>query len=845
MTASSLRLSASAFVFGAMALGAPAATAATLSPDPRFPFRVVLDYLPPSGWLVQQYETYVELKFTGVEFDVAPTPDLLDEMEGSISDVSSEVRSGSTYLRLTFGCECVPAIAASGEGQLNIDIVDLPSQSSPTSRRTIDSRVGAAPLVAPKPPIKAGSTKPSVRSDQATIDVDEARERLISQLLRAAEAGLVELAPDAEPLADEAAPPDIDQENTAAPTVRVPTDEELIDRVSSAAAAGEDILESISSAATGPQENGAAGLTSESEPRSAVTTATTATAGDSLSGQKAQTNGPKDASLADASPILEAEPKCYENSVFDFSEFSAHSALPDKISALRRSLVGEFDRADSAQAIALVKLYIYSGFTAEAREILKSFAKNDELAPIYMELSHLRDGDPLPETSSIRKQDCVGEQALWRAYAEALQGDGEEAVRSELAAGRALERLPVELREHVAATIGNAAAENGDWDSARRMEAIMARAATSMPKMSGRGHLLSAKLSFWNDEARKGIDHLRNATVSDPTSAKEALFALAEMALRDPDWERSRTENLRDDLGALARMLGDTKEGQRAFELEVKLANRVQSHGESMQLLSHGVETGLVEEDRQYELLTEVVTDPASDPNDQPLAFHYLEDPSKFEPALAQPGFRSELARSMMDLVVPRLAMDVLQPEDFEDTDLALSLANALVDAGAEREAMEVIAKLPDGSEKSRLLAETSLNSGNPDQAVAHLEEALPDISDASAQIEALLSKADAAQLAGDTPTAISALEEVFQLTPSDDLAKDIAMLALADGRNDMPAQVREHLAAESPAVLAGLEPLFGLTGPPADLTTPEGVDGYLERLDAEEAAIQELLTNG
>ncbi len=854
MTRGSRLLAVSAFAVGAGLSHGDAATPVSLAPDARIPFRLVLDHAPEGGWVVQQYETFVELKFTGADLTITPAPGLLDTMEGFVSEVNAETLDGTTYLRLTFGCNCVPAVAANGQGQVTIDIVDIPKPPDAAARAVEATASGPAPLTAPRPPVKSIAGLPDQSNPTDEINVDEARERLIAQLLRAAEAGLVEMQPDAEPLAQ--AETEVSSKPAATPeqggntvSPEPPSEEELIGRVSAAAAAGEDILASISGPADGKTTARPA-----NEPGSpAKNTANDGTSGangaqDSEHGQSAQDwPDPEstDVAVGEYPRIPHAEPACFDNAVFDFSQVPDHDEIADRIAGHRRALIGEFDRIDSDEAIALAKLYIFAGFTVEARQVLENFAVEHELAPIYFELSQLRDGVPLSAEAAILKADCVGEQALWRALAAALTGQGDQAIQAEMAAGRALERMPVELRENIAAWIGNAAALSGDWDSARRMQAVVKRAATSMPKMSGRAHLMSAKLAFWNDEKETGIAHLRSASASDPKSATEALFALGDLALRDPDWERSRTERLRDDLGAMARLMTDTADGQRAFELEIKLANRAQSHGESMNLLSHGVETGLVEETRQYALLTEVITDPAAEADADPLALHYLDDPDKFAPALVQPGFRTELARSMIDLAVPRLAVDVLAEEDYADPHLTLQLADALVEAGETREAMEVISKLPDGAEKTRLLASTLRSSGEPEQAVSHLDDALPVTSGTDDEIDLLKIKAEAAQEAGDLNAALDALEEIFAITPTADRAEEIAMLALAAGREGLPKSVRTHLEQNSPAVLSSLEPLFGAGQAPAKFDSPESINGYLKRLNAEETAIEELLNNG
>ncbi len=847
----------------AIALAAGNARAATLNPDADYPMRIVMDHWPENGWVVRQYETHVEIKFPGAEIEIAVPPTLLDNLEGYLSDISVDAQEGATFVRLTLACACVPAVSGDGQSRLTVDIVGPPQTAAELQSPQSTASLGPAPRVAPTPLPKKGANADQATVSAGDIDVEEARNRLITQLLRAAEAGLVEMQPgDDAPTptspettaesesqsAGEGASPAELVEN--APAVAA-TDEDLLERVSEAATAGDDILASLAEQqlpASGADESAKAPGSVDAGPLTSSSTNAEQAATTSQSGKSdPESEAPKNSDVASPAEqqIASIEPTCFENDMFDFSNVPEHHEMMDAIMFHRGQMVGEFDRSTPEHVIELAKLYIFNGFTVEARQIIETFAPDDQRAPLYYELSRLLDGDLLDSSASLLHSDCVGEQALWRGFAEATAGQGADAVQSEGLAGRALERLPLELREKIAAWIGDAAATVGDWDSARRMQAIANRAATSLPGKSGRSHLLSAKLAFWNGEHDAGVAHLQSASVMDPRTASEALFALGEMALDDPKLRGASTKNLQADLGAMARILGETKDGQRAFEMEVKLANRAQSQEMSMDLVSHGVAAGLVDESRQYELMTEVITDPDAEADAQPLAMTYLDDPERFQPALELAGFRKELARSMIEMSVPRLAAEVLRAEDFSDAELSLKLANALVSSGADRAAMEVIAKLPDGPEKSRLLGDSFLSRGQPDKAMAHFDRAIPEIKDQDETLAVLEIKAKAARDAGDMAAALSANEEIFKRAPTIERAQQIAFLALAEGWESLPDAVSSHLAESAPDVLAGLEPLFGNSDSGPDLESATAVETYLQELDAEEKAIQELLNNG
>jgi len=237
--------------------------------------------------------------------------------------------------------------------------------------------------------------------------------------------------------------------------------------------------------------------------------------------------------------------------------------------------------------------------------------------------------------------------------------------------------------------------------------------------------------------------------------------------------------------------------------------------------------------------------DPIAGERSDPLAVTYLENPDKFNELLEQTAFRKEIARSMIDLNIPRLATDFLRPEDFDDTQFVLDLSRALISSGDSREAVDVVNSLPDGSVKSKLLAETLLLNGAPEQAIGYLDNALLHATDTAERSEILLNKAQAARSSGNEAVELEALEGLFSLDPTIERAHDIAMLALNQARSTIPTAVREFLIESSPEILSNIEPLFENGGIQKNLETPDAIDTYLKQIDTEEMAIQELLSNG
>lgn len=864
------RLLALALVLGAMGTGVSAQTASQQPdiPSPNLkavakqPGRLHLEMWPENGWVVQQYERLIEIRLPNERRSVVPNSAVVQQLAGYLSDLTVTSTDGGQSLMLTLDCDCIVALAGDGNSVMTIDIVG--SANARAADRSLANANGPAPGWAPMP-----SSKPETveTTDAGGVDVDAAREHLMAQLLRAAEAGFVELdgpldqensapdpaaAPDAEPVPDK---------KTAEIDPAVRHDGDTSDLPDTRGATDHALNEIPANADVNPQTSEASESATQAEgghkqamPDHSNDTEHVAERDvDAMHGAEGQSTGPTDAdtSPADsenlqASVDPDSEPQCFPNEAFEFADVVHDVVFVERIGELRRQLVGEFDRPESNNALGLAKLYVSARFGEEARGILADFTTELPEAKLYHELSLLLDGHALPATASVLKADCVGDQSIWRALAQAMAGAGSEAVSDESISGRALERLPVHLREFFAAWIGNAAADIGDWDNARRMEAMAVRAARSLPDRESRSLILSAKLADWHGEPRRAVELLNAARSLGQEDADEVLLLLAQRTLRDPQYIGTDTVALQRDLGALARSAMGTEIGQKAFELEVRLHDRTGTRGESIALLAHGVEGGLYPEDEQYALLSDIVTTPSDDGLSSPLAVLYMENPDRFAPALALPGFRRGLAQSMAALGVPALATEVLTTQDYTDADLAETIAQSFLDADDPRQAIEIAGQMPEGIAKDTLLGRALMQAGMLDRAQAHMStaDARRD-TPADLPIETLDQQMQAALSAGDISLALSTRKKAFDIAPDLDGADELAMLALEAGEDALPDQAVQFLEQQDPERLEALNAMFRPTIEADDLESPEGVADYLKSLDAEESAIRGMLTDG
>lgn len=797
--------------------GVAAATAetATLSLDSANSARLVLDHWPDRGWMVQQFDRLVEIRLPGTLVEVVPEGGLLDRLSGRVGDIALETTSEETILRLQLDCDCTVVVRGDGVSSLTLEVVGTPgsgAQVAALDDAPVAATGGGVPIP-PKKPARLLELPEGEDPAEGPLDVDEARARLLEQLMRAAEAGIVDLE-EPEQATGQTSDPGPDSE-TGGPE------------------AAQDLAETQPpTEAPTPVDDVQAGA---SEPAERPTPLAPKLASGGFEGQPADPLG------GEHGPV---GPTCFDAEVFAFEDLRGAEAFLAALREHRAGLVGEFDRPNPDAALDLAKVYISSAMGPEARDILQGFGKPTAKSELYLDIAKLLDGQPVGPESSLRRVDCLDEQAIWRAYLAAMEGRAEDAVSDDRAAARAIERVPLALRQRMASIIGLAATEAGAWDRARDLEAMAERSARYDGRTDGYALLLSSRLAEWENKTDRAKDLLHEARASDPDVADKALLQLAEFALRAESEIGRDTADLRSDLRTLALLERGTPRGSDAFELEMRLLDREVQQEEMIDEVSLGVELGLLASDRHAPLISSLVSQPAMAELSRPLGLIYLENPERFGSAMEQAEFRRALARSLAGMGAPELAAEVLRNGDLDQQTTAVELAQAYLEAGLPREAMETARAITSEQQRARIQAEALLQSREAETAdpiLAGLMAADPDEANRALweqQIETALAD-------GDMDRALSGAEMLHRLEGNAASAERVAMFALDAGRDAIPDEARSTLEAEAPGRLAALEVLFA----PAvqDLAAGEAgdVSAYLEQLEQEMQTIEGLIGDG
>lgn len=838
----------------------PAAHTVALRPALDGRPRLLLLHWPQKGWSMQQYQRHVEVIFGGENFEVDHSSIDAGAFAGLIDSVSSERHPDRTILRLTLACDCTLALHGDGKKSLFIDIVG-PSQ--PAAVRTAS---GPAPDWAPLPPVKPdpAATKTAEGTRPGTLDVAAARERLLQQLMKAAEAGVVSLEPEeGAPTEQVAGIPEHTADERAG-------NEKSDSPVSEASPPAQEVSEPPAQTPTAhPKSNGAPADTADAgnvHHQTEAQAAAPATVDDTVHEGAAERDGvlqeqppttasapdehgsgmadgaagdPPSAPMAEA-PSMSAALKCYPNDVFVFPSPGTKEETVRHMAELRAGLVGEFDRPAPETAIELARLYILEGMGVEARAVIETFALGHPWAKLHLEMASLVENVAIQEPAVLSTEGCLGEQAIWRAFAQAMSGASEAALKSERTAGRALERMDIALREKIAGRIGLAATTVGDWSVARRMEALAIRSSRSKQKPEPETQLLAARIARWHGEHQKAVAMLEELRNRRGPLSDEALLTFGEMIASGEVAVADHGEGVRLDLGSLAREVKGTPLGTRAFDLEVRLTNQFSGRAQAIDLLSTGSEDGFISPDGFVDRVTSLVTRPGDDDGNRPLALIYLDEPERLAPALEQRAFRQALAMSMAEIGTPGLARPILRDGDLDERAIAEQLAQAFLDADDPREAMDVAGYLPEGPAKRRILSEGLLADGQADRAVAVLEQ------DRDAEDpEIVIARARAAVASGDWAEAAAALERQLAADPDPAVAGQLALVAMQSGATELPPSAEAVLAEKDPERLQWFQAMFSEFATEELLRSPGAIESVLESLDAETAAIQKMLDDG
>ena len=183
---------------------------------------------------------------------------------------------------------------------------------------------------------------------------------------------------------------------------------------------------------------------------------------------------------------------CAREKAVSFEQWDMETPPLEKVSTLRRGLVGEFDKVDSATAIELASLLTYLTFGAEAREVLYLVPEHQD-SKALLALSHLMEGNPSPARKFFSRQSrCSDWHSFWSTISGAEPDLTEQQVSLAL---RMLGMFPDHLRRELGPILAHRFSDEKHYAEAEQALAFTDRVSeypTSKSSLT-RGHVEAEK----------------------------------------------------------------------------------------------------------------------------------------------------------------------------------------------------------------------------------------------------------------------------------------------------------------------------------------------------------------
>ncbi len=156
---------------------------------------------------------------------------------------------------------------------------------------------------------------------------------------------------------------------------------------------------------------------------------------------------------------------CPDPSQIQVETWGGASTFGAELGAARTALYQEFDRIGSTEVLSLVRLYLYYGFGAEAKQVLNMSAPLKEEFPYLSLIADVLEFGSSENSSAVRSfSDCDSDMAFWAVLANAEITEADKInVQATL---RTMEKLPVHLRQFLGPVLSDRLMQNGDFDSA-------------------------------------------------------------------------------------------------------------------------------------------------------------------------------------------------------------------------------------------------------------------------------------------------------------------------------------------------------------------------------------------
>lgn len=389
--------------------------------------------------------------------------------------------------------------------------------------------------------------------------------------------------------------------------------------------------------------------------------------------------GPEDEALPSSS--------CLPEEGFALPDWGDDTDFVTRMAAHRGALLSEFDRPNPEAIAAKVRGYLYFGFGAEARALMRAFPEVLSNADLLRALSHIVDGETPPYPGRLaRQQGCPTIGALWAVLAQPsgveVPGLDAEALR------RGFASLPAHLRQYLGPVLVDRLLALDDTETARIIRDSMARATgTGAGVKPG---LAETDASILLHEA-PGADDPEITAALEPGASPRALALLLSQQL-------SQGRAPAQDLVDLAEIVAaETRGTEMGDQIQALRAEALAAHGRFSEAFEVARTLGRTDAPAgaqlRRELLAQLVR---ADADEVFVANAFAERP--WEEAALPPATALSLAERLVDLGFPSHARRMLDRVDpaFDAASSALLRARSHLVEAAPQAALDALGAMSD-----------------------------------------------------------------------------------------------------------------------------------------------------
>ena len=234
---------------------------------------------------------------------------------------------------------------------------------------------------------------------------------------------------------------------------------------------------------------------------------------------------------SDRSDTLVQTNTCPRDEDLAITEWGGSGDLAGDISELRRTLLGEFDKPIPARVRDLARLYIYHGLGAEAQQALRLYGAGLPKTDLLYELSYIIDGkQPSLDGVIASAGPCSGRTALWFGAGRMPAPDTPMSASIEAALLDAFSEMPVELRRILGPPLIINAVDQGNLVLASKIDLLLRR----VPGPHGSAYdLAQARLLDAQGAHEQAIEKYVALAHQDGPESAEALLMLHANELRE------------------------------------------------------------------------------------------------------------------------------------------------------------------------------------------------------------------------------------------------------------------------------------------------------------------------